>query len=188
MINPYCEPLQRIFAELSYYGLVKEEDAQCLRTNVNVESTFYVLFIGTVLLAILNTIVMTAVAQYFRDQEATRIDEGATVSDLTDYEASKDYQSSNGDAAEGIRPVPVQFSDRFRWLLFREDAMLGRETNNGDGSRLNQRPIYEEIQERPVGEKIREHPDDEFDMTTQDTGAILRVGSSDSQAESLSHV
>lgn len=149
MINPYCAPLQRIFAELSYYGLLKEEDAQCLRTDVKVESTFYVLFIGTVSLAVLNTFVMKAVAQFFRDRETTFIfaaGQGAVVSDLGDL---TEFEMSNGEAASHkIRPVPVLFTDRFRWLLHREGTRPTITSNPvGDSAGGNREYPVEPIRE-----------------------------------------
>jgi hypothetical protein len=177
-----------MFAELSYYGLLKEQDAQCLRTDVKVEPPFYVLFVGTILLATLNTIVMTAVAQYFRDQETKTLVGGGTntnavVSDLNDLTY---YETGNGEtSAESIRPVPVQFSDRFRWLLCREDTKLGPRSNTHDGPVLNERPGYEEIQERPIA--VQERPEDSYDVASEDSSAILCL-KSDSHEESISHV
>jgi hypothetical protein len=129
---------------MSFYGLLKEEDAQCLQTNVNVEPTFYVLFIGTILLAILNTFVMKAVDQFSRDQETRTLVGNGTNSLYSDLNKLTDNEMSDGEAsAESLRPVPVQFTDRFRWLLYREDAMLRLESNSNEVA-------YEEVQEHPI--------------------------------------
>lgn len=154
MINPYCAPLQRIFAELTYYGLLKEEDAQCLRTDVKVESTFYVLFVGTVSLAILNTFVMKAVAQFFRDGDSASNGTTEQGPVLTDLRELAEYETSDTESSsEGIRPVPVLFTDRFRWLLRREDAMPERNKSN---------PVSE-IHEYPVEPMEKSAPSFESD-------------------------
>jgi len=128
MINPYCSPLHGLFAELSYYGLLKAEDTQCLRADVAVEPSFYVLFCATLLLSLLNSFVTKANAHYLHDKEWEEADVANTripsaspginrLDDLSDYEA---HSSREGDRT--IRPVPVLFSDRFRWFLLREDT------------------------------------------------------------------
>ena len=132
MINPYCESLRGIFAELVYYGLLKDEDAQCYRADVNVEPTFYVLLVGALLLALVNMFVMKAASHYFRDEDGkAKLIETATLSDLGALEAHEDDTVSGALIDDNaIHPVPVLFSDRFRWFLCREDSMVPSELSN----------------------------------------------------------
>jgi hypothetical protein len=115
MINAYCDGLSGTFAQLVYYGVLKDEDAQCFRVDTSIANGFYVLAAGAILLAFLNAFVMKAVRQYDRDKESV-----ASSSEIP----SK--LGSNEDDLEHMRskihPVPVLFSDTFRWLLQGENA------------------------------------------------------------------
>jgi hypothetical protein len=43
MINSYCESLKDTFAQMVYYGILKEEDAQCFSVRSAVEPESFVL-------------------------------------------------------------------------------------------------------------------------------------------------
>jgi len=127
MINPYCESLQVFFSEMVYYGLLKVEDAQCFRTDVTIEPTSYILFTSAICLALINSFVMKAVTQYFREIHVTCIQDVVNenvlnLEDIADHEDSND-ESRLSQAKSKIHPVPVLFTDRYRWLLRREDEM-----------------------------------------------------------------
>jgi hypothetical protein len=130
MINPYCESLSGIFREMVYYGILKEEDAQCFRTDVTVEPTFIVLIVAAVALALLNSFVMGSTSQYFRDDDAKRHVASAMpeqkLSDDDDIEDLLEYEDAMLEATfnkYAIHPSPVLFTDKYRWLLHREDAL-----------------------------------------------------------------
>jgi hypothetical protein len=137
MINPYCESLRGLFAQLAFYGIIKEEDAQCMKTDITIESYFYILFVGCLLLAIINTFVMTAVTQYFRDMDALRIDNigkhdddndklaATTIDDEDDsiYTSQVKEKVNMQLIKSSLLPTPVMFTDRFRWFLQREDCV-----------------------------------------------------------------
>eukprot|EP00980_Cylindrotheca_fusiformis_P014865 scaffold4056_cov115-Cylindrotheca_fusiformis.AAC.9 len=124
MINSYCDSLKETFGKLVYYGLLKEEDAQCFSVKSSIESGSFFLAFGAVLLALLSTFVTKAVVQYLRD-------EGETEKRLRDEEdslygsefTSGTDEDSELDGALGsrIHPAPVLFTDTFRWLLFQEN-------------------------------------------------------------------
>jgi hypothetical protein len=120
MINSYCGSLKDTFAQLVYYGILDKRDAQCFRVETSVESGSYVLAVAAILLALLNTFVMNAVLQFFRDKDAeAETSVGDIFPDGTD-------EMDLSDAMKSIKPVPVLFTDRFRWFLNREDAVLSR--------------------------------------------------------------
>jgi hypothetical protein len=126
MINPYCKSLKGFFAEMVYYGLLKDEDAQCFRTDVKIEPTFYLLFTSAICLALINTFVMKAVSQYFRDIHSTFI-QGVVDEKSATFE-DPDFQDENCNnietsAKSKIHPVPILFTDRYRWFLRREDEV-----------------------------------------------------------------
>lgn len=116
MINTYCENLRETFAQMVYYGILKEEDAQCFRVEARLENAAYILAAASVALALLNTFVMRAVNQYFRDADLTVREFKATPS--RDGEETEDVTI----AVRRVTPVPVLFSDAFRWFLVREDS------------------------------------------------------------------
>ena len=131
MINPYCRSLKGFFAELVYYGLLKDEDAQCFKADVNIEPTFYVLLVGALLLALMNMFVMKAVSHYFRDaQGVPNLREQARLSDLDALGAHEDdFKSDEAIDESAIHPAPVLFTDVFRWFLYREDVHLSRQSS-----------------------------------------------------------
>ena len=115
MINTYCENLKETFAQMVYYGILKEEDAQCFRVEARIENASYILAAASVALALLNTFVMRAVSQYFRDIDLTKREYKATPG-----RAGEEVEDVTG-AIQRVTPVPVLFSDAFRWMLVRED-------------------------------------------------------------------
>lgn len=104
-----------------YYGILKEEDAQCFRVNARLESASYVLAAASVALALLNTFVMRAVNQYFRDIDLSKREFKATPG--RDGEEIEDVT----EAVRRVQPVPVLFSDAFRWFLIRQDSDPSRQ-------------------------------------------------------------
>jgi len=121
MINTYCENLKEAFAEMVYYGILKEEDAQCFRVEARIEGASYFLAGASVALALLNTFVMRAVKQCFRDGDMSMKEFKAAPK--RDGEEIEDVQV----AIRRIKPVPVLFSDAFRWFLVREDSASSRQ-------------------------------------------------------------
>ena len=132
MINSYCDGLKESFAQMVYYGILKEEDAQCFSVQSSIEAGSYVLAVASLLLAVLNTFVNKAVVQYFRDKdefEKRQIDPEETDNswESEDSTSVDDVEeSSHGARTSSIHPVPVLFTDKFRWTL-------RQEPNNEDG-------------------------------------------------------
>jgi hypothetical protein len=118
MLNDYCGNLKGTFSQLVYYGILDESDAQCFRVESVLEIGSYILAAAAILLGLLNSFVMKAVLQYFRDMDA-QDERRAGLDDEEPIEISK--------ALEEIHPVSVLFTDTFRWFLLREDTMLSRQ-------------------------------------------------------------
>ena len=116
MINPYCSSLKGFFSDLVYYGILKDQDAQCFQTDVQVLPMFYLLFAGTIALALLNSFVMRAITQYVRDSSSSTLENRLDVDDIEGLNQNEQMEPSK------IHPVPVLFTDRYRWLLQREDT------------------------------------------------------------------
>lgn len=104
-VSDYCDGLDGFFATLVRYELLRPEDAQCFRVQAAVEPGSYVLISAAVLLLFLNNFVSRAVAQRNRDEEEAVYATRAVDSDDKGFSLGK------------IRPVPVLFTDLFRWLL-----------------------------------------------------------------------
>jgi hypothetical protein len=114
--------LEDFFAELSYYGILTSEDAQCFRSDIGVEPTFYILFTAAVVLAAVTSFVVKAVTHYFRDMDPHQ-NPFLGVNAIKDVEsASDDLDDNISEDISTIRPVPVLFTDRYRWFLHRETA------------------------------------------------------------------
>lgn len=116
MINPYCSSLKGFFSDLVYYGILKDQDAQCFQTDVQVLPMFYLLFAGTIALALINSFVMRAITQYVRDSSSSTLENQLDVDDIEGLNQNEQMEPSK------IHPVPVLFTDRYRWLLQREDT------------------------------------------------------------------
>jgi hypothetical protein len=107
---------------------LKREDAQCFQSNINVEPTFYILLVAAVILIVVNTFVMHAVSHYFRD---LTFDEMERIHALKGH----DIEAHSDADRESIHPVPILFTDQFRWVLHREDVALTRRSSSvGDAS------------------------------------------------------
>jgi hypothetical protein len=119
MINAYCGGLSETFAQLVYYGVLKDEDAQCFRVNTSIGNGFFVLAAAAVLLALLNTFVLKAVRQYERDQDMS-----ANTQHHGKGLPAGDEEGDLSRTRREIHPVPVLFTDTFRWLLQRENLRL----------------------------------------------------------------
>jgi hypothetical protein len=107
IVNGYCGRLQPVFAMLVFYGLIEEEDAQCFSLKAELEPAIVILVVAAVLLFLLSLFVAKAANQRTRDDE--------------DSLNSKDFARKSAESFEvdemNIKPVPVLFTDTFRWLL-----------------------------------------------------------------------
>lgn len=71
MINAYCGSLKNFFTGLSYYGILKEEDAQCFRVNATVETASWLLVAASILLLALNHFIFAASRQKVQDESVS---------------------------------------------------------------------------------------------------------------------
>ena len=143
-----------------YYGILKEEDAQCFRVEARIEGASYVLAVGSILLALLNTFVMRAVNQYFRDEDLSKREFKAVPG--RDGEEIED----NFEALRRIKPVPVLFTDAFRWFLKREDSDPSRHIfvtqSQHDHTNEDHRDLLEEgesaVADYPISQQVHSSP------------------------------
>jgi hypothetical protein len=128
MINSYCDGLSDTFATLVYYGVLDPADAQCFKVQAGIESATYLLISGAVLLGFLHTFVVKAVTQYERD--ASQLHTPLEDTKFGDNESGMSHEEYN-KAISKIDPVPVLFTDRFRWVMRREDAVISSRARRG---------------------------------------------------------
>jgi len=141
MINSYCYDLQETFDVMAYFGVISNDDAQCFKVDASIEAGAYILAGATVVLSLLNTLVMNASKQYFRDRDETISREeykarefGHTQTMESSMVTTPIHKAINDDSEEEegeqmpdnltrtnvekyIKPCPVLFTDKFRWLL-----------------------------------------------------------------------
>eukprot|EP00934_Nitzschia_sp_Nitz4_P004433 Nitzschia sp. Nitz4//scaffold14_size191712//8120//21306//NITZ4_001700-RA/size191712-processed-gene-0.39-mRNA-1//-1//CDS//3329536858//4423//frame0 len=114
MINSYCGSLKDTFAQWVYFGLIDEEDAQCFSVQSSIKAGSFLLAFGAILLALLNTFVNKATVQYMRDKDRTL---QLSAVNMKDIECTSCPDTENRSSELNIMPVPVLFSDTFRWCL-----------------------------------------------------------------------
>jgi hypothetical protein len=111
LFDDYCGgSLGGTLSQLVSFGLIKQDDATCFQIRTALEPGAFILVFAGVLLLLLGSFVSKAVSQ--RDRDENRFDMGMY--------ASRHLQSAqDGEKAsiEKITPIPVLFTDQFRWLL-----------------------------------------------------------------------
>ena len=121
MFGTYCEGFNGFFAQMVQYGLIDKEDAQCFSVQGYIEPGSIILAAGAIILIFVNTLVNKAVMQYFFDKKVEL--EKELLPEVTADEESNEKQlyknSSSSPSTTTIRPVPVMFTDTFRWFLHR---------------------------------------------------------------------
>ena len=99
------------------------EDAQCYRSDIGLEPTFYVLLVAALVLASITSFVSKAVTHYIRDMDPQQ-NPLLTSNATSDVESDSNFSGEKKlEDAAVIQPTPVLFTDRYRWLLRRESEM-----------------------------------------------------------------
>merc|ERR1739848_531568 len=117
MVNSYCGSLDTFFSELVFYGILKTEDAQCFSIKSVIEEGFFILVIGSILLALVNGIVGSATMQYLRDQNSINRKGNIQEFETEMQSTERIYEGDDNSSELTINPPPVLFTDTFRWLL-----------------------------------------------------------------------
>jgi len=138
MVNSYCGSLDSFFSELVFYGILKNEDGQCFSVKSSIEGGFFVLAVGAILLALINAFVSKATKQYFRDQDEPNRRSQIKERSSRLESAEKGQEVTDDHSQTKIRPVPVLFTDTFRWLLRQDDSitMLSSQEPTNDNSSI----------------------------------------------------
>lgn len=117
MVNSYCGSLGDFFSEMVFYGILKNEDAQCFSVKSSIEGGFFVLTAGAILLSLVNSFVTKATKQYSSDQVELHRQSNIEKRSLQLEEGKEVHVDS---LKTTLHSPPVLFTDTFRWLLRRD--------------------------------------------------------------------
>lgn len=90
--------------------------------NTHIEPGLFLLAAGSIVLALLNTFVVKAVRQSEREKSETA--RTARRNDKIVPDGSDETVDSSSSVRAKIHPVPVLFTDTFRWFLVRELPLI----------------------------------------------------------------
>jgi hypothetical protein len=128
------------------YGLLNPEDAQCFSVQGSIEPGSFTLVASAILLALLNSFVTKATRQYNYFEKRRRLQEenehnnevlhcDDDVVDVENSTTSSNHHDKNNDddtkkitasssiSSTKLRPIPVMFTDTYRWLLRRQGSI-----------------------------------------------------------------
>ncbi|KAG7360516.1 paraquat-inducible protein A domain containing protein [Nitzschia inconspicua] len=117
MFNTSCGQFDGFFSQMVQLGILQPEDAQCFSVQGFIEPGSILLAVAALILAFLNTVVNKAVAQYFYDQKIELEKELISDDDVAVDNAELVEQPLNNGSTTMIYPVPVLFTDTFRWFV-----------------------------------------------------------------------
>jgi len=126
MVNSYCENLEDMFAQMVYYGVLKEEDAQCFGVTSRIGPNAFVLLAGAISLAFLNSFVCKAFVQYLYDGNPSELRFKGNDDSTDSSQSNGEDEATDTTVDTNIHQVPVLFTDTFRWML--------KSSNSGDKS------------------------------------------------------
>jgi len=177
MINAYCDNLEDLFAQAVHYGFLREEDAQCFAVEASIEKGFYYLAAGAIILGLLSSFTTKAVTQYFRDRDPniksfqdSISDAGMTIAHSDDEEADDSNGAVDAGFITRIHPVPVLFTDTFRWTLRGDPSSVGKGRGIPPGS-SREILVYgdsifdDEHWDLPEAQAVACDDDDEYSMS-----------------------
>jgi hypothetical protein len=124
MINAYCEGLETLFTTLSFYGILKAQDAQCFRVDAQVQAASWLLVAASVILCIANHFVATAALQMKQDKEDAsdkRLHaDGWLAKETMSLNEEEDGNASSNENVS-IAPVAPRFTDFYSYALTKKE-------------------------------------------------------------------
>jgi len=151
MINAYCGSLQGTFNSLAYYGILREEDAQCFRVNASVERASWILVSASMILCLLNHFIVGAASQKVQDDDtpaerrlhsdrwlqskSSTLTVGVTMTRSADDEEGSDWIDLEDVREPNVSPVPPRFTDFFAFATRRFED-LGAEDDGVESAAL----------------------------------------------------
>jgi hypothetical protein len=109
--------LDGILGSMAYYGMLSNENAQMFYVMANVEYGSYLLFAGSLSLALLQALIMGAEKQQ-RNQGMKEMRENDKMSKHIRNQISfNDDFETDSVQIDDVRSFPARFTDYFKWLL-----------------------------------------------------------------------
>jgi hypothetical protein len=126
MINAYCESLENLFNTLSFYGILKESDAQCFRVNASVETATYLLVAASIMLGIATHFVMSASLQREQDintpfERRLHSDRWLAQKQTMSLDEDEDDQANSNNEVVTIAPIAPRFTDLYPFATRQEN-------------------------------------------------------------------
>jgi hypothetical protein len=111
LLSRYCgNSLDSTLSKLASLGLIQPDDAKCFRVQAGIEAGAFVLVAAGTVITFLGSFVSMAVTQRTHDETRSELDKFW-------LRVPRDH-TDDGTALMGkIDPVPVLFTDQFRWFL-----------------------------------------------------------------------
>lgn len=144
MVNVYCGSLRGTFTSMAYYGILKEEDAQCFSVQATVESASWILVAASIILFLINHFVVGASNQKTQDdtvpkerrlhsdrwekRKQSEVPVGITVSLDEDDEW---LDLNHDDKDHSVSPIKPRFTD---YYCFATTRLSLQETDEERGS------------------------------------------------------
>jgi len=140
LFNSYCNELRGFFSQMVYYDILKEEDAQCFGVQGAIEPGSFTLVAAAIVLALLNSFVTKATRQYSyyleRSLPDVDVDDVHVHKDVHEDNDTENNSNNHHDSSTTVapstttrsnklRPIPVMFTDTYRWLLRGGGAAAG---------------------------------------------------------------
>jgi len=114
-----CGDLQELIDMLLYFDILEFEDANCFRTEVDIDYGVFFLAAAAILLLLFNTFVHKAQLHYLWDKQVYGKMVYRRDSLLKSEMVVKEFDQD--EAMRSIHPPPVLFTDMFRWSLYHPD-------------------------------------------------------------------
>lgn len=148
MVNVYCESLNGTFTSMAYYGILREEDAQCFSVNASVESASWILVTASIILCITNHFIGGATLQKNQDDEIpaerrmysdrwskqSEVPMGITMSVSLDENDDGWVDLNNKEPI--VSPIKPRFTDYYHFATERrsiEEESLNKDEESGSG-------------------------------------------------------
>ena len=117
MVRAFCSPLNSFFASIAHYGVVSEKNARCFYANAQMELGAYILVVSSLMLSQLSHFILSAEKQRTEEVmnvQKSKISRAFRCSVLREREC---IMERSENVIKLIRPLPIQFTDFYSWLL-----------------------------------------------------------------------
>lgn len=126
MVKDFCKPLDSAFGSLAHFGILSEKDARCFYAFAMLELGCYILIAASPMLSGLTYMILKA-----EKQQMTNLNDlmdKKKARSIPTKPMSQDAEKTVHKLYKNIRPIPVQFTDIFKMMLFAQEKKAPGET------------------------------------------------------------